>query len=74
MSEPIYITFSKSQGAFHREANLAAMAMSNLRQLRSGGSPDWIVVGYAANDKEATEVYRSLARILLPHESAENPA
>lgn len=70
-SEPIYITYSKSQNAFHRERDLASMAMSNLRQLRNGGSPDWVVVAYAENEDEYRDVIESLNRILRPEQCAD---
>lgn len=70
----IYMTYSKRQDAFNRERSLVDMIASNLRQLKDGGSPDWIVVGYAESEDEYRDLCSWLPQIVAPRKSSEIPS
>lgn len=51
----IYLLYSYTQMAYH-SCSLEEMVMENIEQLiKQKGTPDWIVVGIANNQKEANE-------------------
>ena len=49
----IYLLYSQSQKAYHREYNLDGMVADNLAQLEHGVPADYVVIGYALEGENA---------------------
>jgi len=63
---PVYVTFSKKQQAFHYEYSLDDMIEANVEQLLHGYHADFVVVGCAETREEAHDIVGRLEPKLRP--------